>query len=175
MVAARRVGDAVRRGTLRYVNVVEAAIASVIAAIALGGLLFASAAAARFGTHQTISPAATASQRYAQEILRTAEDAWKYAAPGAPAPQLSGRWNASVPVAYPGADPTSIPVTVDVTASAAATPAPNDVTRESAAVTVTVDYGGGTATAQSVVHVKAPVPGSVVDSGITVTPPPGAP
>lgn len=156
-------------------SVVEAAIASVIAAIALGGLLFASAAAARFGTHQTIAPAATASQRYAQDILRTAEDAWKYAAPGAPVPQLSGHWNASVPVAYPGAAPTSIPVTVDVTETLAATPAPNDVTRESAAVTVTVDYGAGTATAQSAIHVKAPVPGSVVDSAVAVTPPPGAP
>lgn len=175
MVAARRVGGVLRRGTLRYVNVVEAAIASVIAAIALGGFLFATAAAARFGTNQTISPAAAASQRYAQDILRTVEDAWKYAAPGASAPQFSGRWNASVPVAYPGAAPTTLPVTVDVTSSAASTPAPGDVTRESAVVIVSVDYGGGTSTAQSVVHVKAPVPGSIVDSAVTVTPPPGAP
>lgn len=175
MVAAGRVGGAVRRGTLRNVNVVEAAVAGVIAAIALGGFLFASAASARFATHQTISPAAAASQRYAQTLLRTVEDTWKYAGPGAPAPQLSGSWNASIPVAYPGSAPTSLPVTVDVAASAGATPAPNDVTRQSEVVTVTVDYGTGTVSAQSSVHVKAPVPGSLVDSGLTVTPPPGAP
>ena len=173
-MVARRVGGAVGRGTLRDVSLVEAAVASVVAAIALGGLLFASAAAARFATHQ-VPAVRVACGELARQILRTAEDSWKYASAAEPAPQPSGTWTTSVPFAVPGASATSEPVTVDLTTTVETTPAPNDPTRESAIVIVTLNCAGGTVTAQSTLHVKAPVPGTVLDSGITVTPPPGAP
>lgn len=142
-------------------KLVETVVAAAIVAIAAAGLFFASAAAARFGTQQS-DPRREAANAVAEQTLRTAANAWKYAAPGSPAPQLNGAWNAGR-------------YAVTVSTSELTTPAPSDPTRESATVRVTVSYDSQSVNAQTILHVKAPLPGSTIDSGATVTPPPGAP
>jgi len=160
-------------GTSAYVNergftLVETLVATAIAAIALAGIFFAFEGASRFGTQQGSKLRAGAAL-LAEQTLRTASNSWKYAAPGSSAPQLNGTW-------------TTGPYTVDVATSELSTPAPNDPTRESATIRVTVGYtpvddrrDSGNVSAETTVRVKAPLPGSTIDSGTTVTPPPGAP
>lgn len=142
-------------------KLLETVVAAAIVAIAAAGLFFASAAAARFGTQQS-DPRREAANALAEQTLRTAADAWKYGALGSPAPQLNGAWTIGR-------------YAVSVSTSELTTPAPNDPTRESATFRVNVAYDSQNVSAQTVLHVKAPVPGSTIDTGATVTPPPGAP
>ncbi|MBV9271519.1 MAG: prepilin-type N-terminal cleavage/methylation domain-containing protein [Candidatus Eremiobacteraeota bacterium] len=156
-----------RHGELGF-TLIETLVATAVAAIALGGIFFTSAAAARYGAHQS-DARRDAATLLAEQTLRTAADSWKYAEPGTPAPQLSGSWSSG---AY----------AISVGTTELTTPAPNDPTRESATIRVTVSYtpdpprqNSGTVSVETTVRVKAPVPGSTIDTGTTATPPPGAP
>src|SRR5947209_13366485 len=139
-------------------TLIEALVAVGIVALALTGVFFASATVARFGTTQS-NPRRDAAALLAEQTLRTAADSWKYAAPGVAAPQLDGAWQSG-------------PYTVTVATTKLATPAPNDPTRQTANVHVTVSYtpeaqrsDSGSVSAQTTLRVKAPVPGTTLDSG----------
>lgn len=68
-------------GAQRGFTLVDTAIATGIAAIAIAGFFYGVAATARFGAHHT-SPHAEAALAFARAIARTAQNVWKYGSPG---------------------------------------------------------------------------------------------
>ena len=86
----------------------ETTITVAILAVAVGGLIAAVGVVGGFSTHQS-GPVRTAAILRADQVLRIAQDAWKYGSPGA---SPSGTWQTTVSLAAPNAGPTTVPVTV---------------------------------------------------------------
>lgn len=140
------------------------AIATVaIVALCAGALLASLSASAASGWTPQRNRAAAA--LLAAQLLRTAENAWKYGTPG-DAP--SGSIAASMPVA--GSD--AVPVTI----SSAIT----SQTADGAALSITVSYpsdragDSGSITVTGALRVKAPLPGSQLERPGLVPQPGGA-
>jgi len=161
----------VRSGVQAAFTLIETLIAVAVVAIAVGGLVLALGTFGRFSTHQA-GPVRSAAMQLAEQTLRVAQDAWKYATPGT-AP--SGRWQTTVPVSVPSSAPTTVPVTV--------TAAVSNATAQSAQVTITVQYSpdpnrsgdSGRISVSGVAQVKAPVPGATVLNPSLIPQPSGAP
>jgi type II secretory pathway pseudopilin PulG len=133
----------------RGFTLVETLLAGAIAAIAIGGLLAALSSGARFASHQA-GPVREAATLLAQSTLRDAQQAWKYANPGA-AP--SGTFATTLPM--------GAPVSVSVQNSAIGT----DTTQIDVTVRFTPDplhEDDGVVLVQGQAGTRAPLPGSIV-------------
>lgn len=148
----------------------EVVIAVGLTAVATGALLLAIVTFSRFGSHAA-GPNRSAAIEAAEQMLRVAEDAWKYGSPGtAPA----GTVQIMAPLTPPGAAPTTIPLTISTTLSGAGA--------TGAGLTVTVSYppdpnrsDPGIVTMSGRLAIEAPLPGSHVPRGGLVPMPDGAP
>lgn len=166
-----------RAGGQRGFTLIEATIAAGVSAVVLLAALGALRSVAKYGTHRA-PPLRSAALALAEQVVRSAEDRWKYGGGSDP----SGTWTTTLPLARPNAAPTSVPATVSAALTTIATPNPDDPTAEQAHLTVTVRYppdlarnDPGLLQVDATLHVKAPLPGSTVAPPGMVDAPSGAP
>jgi type II secretory pathway pseudopilin PulG len=137
-----------------------------IVAIGAAALVLAISGAAKFSAHAS-GPNRTAALEYARQMLRVAQDAWKYGSPGS-AP--NGSADVTVPVAGPDAIATTMPARVT------ATVVPDSETGASISIAVsyTPDPGrndSGSVTLSGRLRAIAPLPGTqVVQPGYVAQP-----
>jgi hypothetical protein len=138
-------------------TLLETAVSAAIAAIAIGGAIFAMGSFGRFATYQS-GPNRAAASQLAQQTLRVAQDAWKYGPPGA---SPAGTWRMASATVTTSAVPTSaVSAHIVVTVQYTPDPGRND---------------SGTIAVSGDVDVKAPVPGSQIAQPALVPQPSGAP
>jgi type II secretory pathway pseudopilin PulG len=148
------------------ITLVETAVAAAIVAIAVGTALWAVAAFAKHVAQQG-GRARMAALTVAQQMLRVAQNAWKYGSPGnAP----SGSEQITLPLDAAASEPATLTTSIGASTSPAQ-------------ITVTVRYtpepgragDTGIVSVSGEVDAKAPLPGSHVDRPGLIPLPSGAP
>jgi Tfp pilus assembly protein PilV len=173
VAAMRRSGTvrSVKHKTQEAFTLLETLIAVAAVGVAVGGLIGAVGAFARFSTHP-ISPMRSAATLLVKNTLLAAQDAWKYGSPGT---ALLDTWDTTVPLAIPGNSPVTAPVTLSVSASTI------DSARAqltvSARYTPGLDRHGdtGAVSMSGQAYVKAPLPGATVFNPALIAKPSAAP
>jgi prepilin-type N-terminal cleavage/methylation domain-containing protein len=158
------------RNGQRGFTLIESAITAAIASLAIGTLVFAIGAFARFSAHQA-GPVRVAATLLAEQTLRVAQNSWKYGSPGdAPVGTIA----TTVPVLGPNGA-TSAPVLLQTQISGSGS--------ASAQITVTVLYtpepdrvhDSGSVTLSGELQMQSPLPDSTVAPASLIPQPSGAP